>query len=59
MHYIVAIYVARFIKTGPNRTRNNFILTYKLYTLALPRHTKQMAKDGQVYFHKAFCQPGL
>ena len=35
-----------FIKTDPNRTRT------ESYTLALPRCTKHMAKDGQVCFHR-------
>ena len=51
------------MKTGPNRTRTKIhftaCLTLKLYyTLALPRRTKHMAKDGQVCFHRRlFADP--
>ena len=38
-----------FMKTGPNRTRIE-LPNFKA-TLALPRHTKHMDKDGQVCFH--------
>ena len=46
--------VTGFVKINPNRTRTeiHFIAKHKSLTLALPRNTKHIAIDGQVYLHR-------
>ena len=46
-------YVIGFMKTDSNHTRTEIH-----FTLYIPRHTKHIAKDGQVCFHKSlFANP--